>query len=158
MTGESAGQVLSSEITEFGVPRPYNDAEGKTVRGDSASLSTGPAESKTLSTRGRSMHKNREIPVVPKGREAPGRSGKTRGHNPDMDAAGKSDTGIVPMNAPNKSATVDAEVQEGRLVTKGNSGQPPATRTQSRGEASSGLDGVREAAGSELRLRVSYPR
>ena len=70
--------------------------------GVSASLRTDPAESETLCTRGHSMHENREIPAVPKGRKAPGRSGKTCGHNPDMDAAGKSDTGIVPMNASNK--------------------------------------------------------
>jgi RNA-directed DNA polymerase len=87
----------------FGVPRPYYDAEGNTVRGANASLCTDPAESETLCTCGRSMHENREIPVVPKGRRVPGRSGKTCGRNPDVDATGKSDTGIVPMNAPNKS-------------------------------------------------------
>jgi hypothetical protein len=67
------GQVLSSEITQSGVPRLYYGAEGNTVRGASASLSTDPAESKTLCTRGHSTHENREIPVVPEGRRAPGR-------------------------------------------------------------------------------------
>jgi hypothetical protein len=38
--------------------------EGHTMRGDSASRAIGPAESKTLSMRGRSMHENREIPSV----------------------------------------------------------------------------------------------
>ena len=76
--------------------------EGEMVGGVSASLCADPAESKTLCTRGRSMHENREIPAVPKGRKVPGRSGKICGRNPDADAAGKSDTGVVPVNAPNK--------------------------------------------------------
>ncbi|MCK4548200.1 MAG: group II intron reverse transcriptase/maturase [Candidatus Eisenbacteria sp.] len=40
-------------------------------------------------------------------------------------------------------------------MTKGNSGQSPATRTQSRGQASSGLDRVREEAGRDKHLRFT---
>ena len=40
-------------------------------------------------------------------------------------------------------------------MTKGNSGQSPAIRTQSRGEASNGLDRVREAAGRDKHQRFT---
>ena len=77
------------------------------MHGDSASRDIGPAESETLRMRGRSMHENREIPAAPAGRPrkaAAGRSGKACGHNPDVYAGGKSDIGIVPVNAGNKVA------------------------------------------------------
>jgi RNA-directed DNA polymerase len=52
-----------------------------------------------------------------------GRSGKVCGHNPDVYGAEKSDTGIVPVKAPNNIGGPIAEVLEGRPVTKGNSGK-----------------------------------
>jgi len=77
------------------------------MRGDSASRDIGPAESETLCMRGHSMHENREIPAAPAGRlrkPSAGRSGKACGRNPDVHAAGKSDTSVVPVNAGNKAA------------------------------------------------------
>ena len=47
------------------------------------------------------MHENREIPVVPV--MLAGRSGKADSRNSDIDAAGKSDIGIVLMTSPNKT-------------------------------------------------------
>ena len=107
LTGEHAGQPLSSVITRSGAPTSYCGREGNTMPGDSASRGIGPAESETLSMRGSSVHENREIPEVPVGRPRrpqAGRSGKACGRNPDAYAAGKSDTGIVPMNAGNNAA------------------------------------------------------
>jgi hypothetical protein len=47
--------------------------------------------------------------------------GRPVAHNPDKYAAEKSDTGIVPVKAPNKIGKPIAEVLEGRPATKGNS-------------------------------------
>ena len=106
--------------------------EGNTMRGASASRDIGPAESETLRMRGSSMYENREIPAVPVGRlrkPSAGRSGKACGHKPDMNAAGKSDIGIVPVNAGNKAGMRD-EYGYGGTVNpphnrKGVAGNPP---------------------------------
>jgi hypothetical protein len=102
------------------------------MRGDSASRVIGPAESKTLSMRGSSMHENREIPAAPAGRlRRPwaGRSGKACGHNPDAHAAGKSDTSVVPVNAGNKAAGRGTAGYGGTVTPprnrKGGAGNPP---------------------------------
>jgi hypothetical protein len=55
--------------------------------------------------RGHSMHENRETPEAPASRWLAGRSGKARGRNPDMDAAGESDIGVVPGNVPNHAGS-----------------------------------------------------
>ena len=68
-----------------------------------------PAESKTLSMCGNSMHENREIPSTSGSEEIAllsDRSGKACGLNPDMYVDGKSDIGIVPVNAGNKAGGV----------------------------------------------------
>ena len=98
---------------------------------DNASHIIGPAESETLRMRGSSMHETREIPAAPVAthRKWPaGRSGKVCGHNPDMHAAGKSDIGIVPVNAGNKAGMRD-EFGYGGTVNpprnrKGEAGSP----------------------------------
>jgi hypothetical protein len=54
------------------------------------------------------MHENRETSVVPD--VETGRSGKAIGRRPDMHAAEESDSGVVPMNQPNKSGKPQAEV------------------------------------------------
>ena len=52
--------------------------------------------------RGRSMFENREISLVAvSGNNLADRSGKARGHNPDMHANEKSDIVIVPKKALN---------------------------------------------------------
>ena len=132
MTGESAGQVLSSEITRFGVPTSWPGREGNTMGGVSASRVIGPAESKTLCMRGRSLHENREIPAASVGvarKPSSDRSGKACGLTPDMHAVGKSDIGVVPVNAGNK-AGMRHEFGDGGTVhpprdLKSAAGNPP---------------------------------
>jgi len=63
-----------------------------------------------------------------------------------MHADEKSDKVIVPKKQPNKEGMISAEAVEGRTLPKRNTGQATAVRTQSRGTASSGLAGVRQAA------------
>jgi len=70
-----------------------------------------------------------------------------------IDAAEKSDTPVVPKKPPNKGEP--AEVVEERGVAKGNAGEPPAGRTQSRETASTGLEGIREAARRDRRMKFT---
>lgn len=63
-----------------------------------------------------------------------------------MYADEKSDKAVVPMKQPNKEGYPLAEAVEGRALPKRNTGQATAVRTQSRGTASNGLAGVRQAA------------
>lgn len=78
LTGGSAGQPLSSEITRLGC-QPCT-TWGKATRHETLDSEShvGPAESETLSMRGHSMHENREIATVPVLVWA-GRSGKACG-------------------------------------------------------------------------------
>ena len=90
------------------------------------------------------MHENRETSVVPD--IVTGRSGKADGRTPDMHAAEESDSGVVPMNQPNKSGQPLAEVGEGRPGIKENIAQPNTRPTQSGESVSQGLSGVRQRA------------
>src|ERR1043165_1110668 len=65
------------------------------------------------------MHENRETSAVPD--VVAGRSGKAHGRTPDTHAVEESDSGVVPMNQPNKSGNPLAEVGGGR-VSQGLSG------------------------------------
>jgi len=130
----------------FGTLTSLSGREGNTMRGVSASRAIGPAESKTLRMRGSSMHENREIPAAPAGRPrkpSSGRSGKACGLNPDAYAAGKSDIGIVPVNAGNKAGMRD-EFGYGETVN------PPRNR---KGEAGSPSPAAMLVA-SSVRLRT----
>ena len=149
LTGESAGQPLSREITQSGAPTLLSEAEGHTDEGATREPSEGPARSKTLSMRRSSPNRNCEISSAPAEQLAAGGSGKAIGRTPDLHAGEKSDACVVPMNDPNNgvaSKPAQAEGLEGRRAAKSNTEGPPAPRTQRRTRASTGLDGVREAA------------
>src|SRR4029453_15400460 len=76
LTGAHTGQPSSCEITPFGVPTLLAQAEGYTIGGDYGEPRTGPAQSKTLSMCGNSLHGNREIPATPVGDGLTGRPEK----------------------------------------------------------------------------------
>ena len=90
------------------------------------------------------MHENRETSAVPE--IVTGRSGKAAGRTPDMPAAEESDSGVVPMNQPNKSGQPQAEAGEGRPEIKENIAQSYTPPTQSGASVSQGLSGVRQRA------------
>ena len=149
LTGESAGQPLSREITQSGAPTLLSEAEGHTDEGATREPLKGPARSQTLSMHGNSLHGNWDISSVPAEKLAAGRSGKANGHTPDIDADEKSDACVVPMKDPNNDAAskpASAEGPEGRRAAKRNVEWSPTPRTQRRTRVSMGLDGVREAA------------
>jgi RNA-directed DNA polymerase len=68
LTGARAGQPLSCEITQPRVPTLLSEAEGHIEQGGPSEPPSNPAQSETLSMRGTSLHGNREIPGMPKGR------------------------------------------------------------------------------------------
>jgi RNA-directed DNA polymerase len=99
------------------------------------------------------MHENRETSVVPD--TVTGRSGKAYGRTPDMHAAEESDSGVVPVNQPNKGGEPLAEVGEGRPGIKENIAQSNTRPTQSGGSVSHGLSGVRQRARERKREKFT---
>jgi RNA-directed DNA polymerase len=145
LTGEAAGQPLSSEIETSGAPTLLSYAEGKTEGGVIREPSEGSTRSETLSMWRNPSHRNWEASSEP---GMPGMSGKAERRKPGANADEKSDARIVPRKNPNNgngSIPLPAEDLEGRRVAKRNVAHPPAPRTQSRTGAAMGLHGVRKA-------------
>src|SRR5262245_17902614 len=132
LTGENAGEVLSSEITLTGMPTPCERREGHTHGDVNRESSEDPAESKTLRMRGHSMHGNREIPSLFADDDAADRPEKVISRTSGVHGEGKSDSRIVPKNQSNKGQGGPAETGEGRRLAKGNSQQNDQSRTQCR--------------------------
>jgi RNA-directed DNA polymerase len=154
LTGETGGSAIEPRNQEFGTPTSLSEAEGKTDQGDNRESWDGPARSKTLHTPGSFLHRSWEISAVPGG-TTPGSSGKAKCRTPESTAVEKSDSPIVPAKPSNKGSQ-PAEMVEGRGAAKGNAEQVPAPRTQSRtSRASMGLEGVRQAARRNRRLRFT---
>ena len=142
---------MSREITSFGMPTPYRQAEGDTAAGVKRKFAGDPARSETLRMPGSLLHGTWEVSSAPGGdRVGWGRQSR----NPAIDADEKSDTLIVPRKRPN-NGHCPAEVMEGRGVAKGNAGEAPTHRTQSRDRVSMGLEGVRAAARREITRRYA---
>lgn len=149
LTGETAGQPSSREIGMFGAPTQLRNAEGHTGEGATREPSPGSTRSETLCMRGSPSYGNWEVSSEPGAFGLLGVSGKAVSRKPGMNADETSDACIVPRNGPNNgggSKPTLAEDREGRRAAKRNAIHPTAPRTQSRTRASSGLDGVREAA------------
>ena len=72
-----------------------------------------------------------------------------------MNERGKSDRLVVPEKSPNKAGQPAAEEMEGRSLTKGNLRQQNASRTQSRNDAPSALERIRQAAKRDKKLRFT---
>lgn len=119
-------------------------------------------ESETTGTVGNFSHGSRETPATSVSLMGADRSEKARGHKSDMDVTGESHSSIVPKKPANKgSASLLAELVEGRGLTKENTEQSLLDRTQSRSSdgrpfvaRSRGLLGVREA----VRFARQHPR
>jgi len=136
------------------MPTLLSEAEGNMTQDDNRKPCVDPARSETLCTSGSFLHRSWEISSVPESRD-PGGAGKAASRNPVINAGEKSDTPIRPEKSPNKGM-LPAEAMEERGVAQGNTDKVPALRTQSRdSRASMGLEGVREAARSNKRLRFT---
>ena len=75
--------------------------------------------------------------------------------NPGMNDLRKSDNNIVPEKPANNGVCTSAEQVEGRALTEGNTMNTAAVRTQGRGAASIGLDGVRRKAQQDKEARFN---
>ena len=72
-----------------------------------------------------------------------------------MSGSRKSDNNIVPEKPANNEVKTFAEQVEGRALTKGNTMNTAAVRTQGRVAASTGLDGVRKRAQQDKGARFN---
>ena len=72
-----------------------------------------------------------------------------------MHGEGKSDRPIVPAKLSNKAGQSAAETVEGRGLTKGNTSQQNASRTQRRTSAPSALERVREVAKKDRKAKFT---
>ncbi len=154
LTGETGGSAIEPRNPKSGTPTQLSDAEGKMNQGDSCESWGSSARPATLHTPGSFLHRSWEISAVPDA-TTPGDSGKAQCHTPEPRAVEKSDALILPGKPSNKG-NQPAERVEGRSAAKGNAEQASASRTQSRTScASTGLEGVRQAARRNRRLRFT---
>ncbi len=72
-----------------------------------------------------------------------------------MNERGKSDRPVVPVKSSNKAGQPAAEGMEGRGLTKGNPQQQNAFRTQSRSDAPSALERIRQATSKDKEMRFT---
>jgi len=72
-----------------------------------------------------------------------------------MNERGKSDRPVVPVKSSNKAVQTAAEGMEGRGLTKGNLQQQNASRTQSRNNAPSALERIRQAANKDKEMQFT---
>lgn len=154
LTGETGRPGIEPRNQESGMPTLLSEAQGNTGHGVNRKPCSDPARSKTLCMPGSLLHGSWEISSAPAEALAGG-AGKAHRRTPAVDAGEKSDTPIRPKKLPNKEE-YPAEAAEERGVAKGNTNKSPASRTQSRnGCASMGLDGVREVARRDKRVRFT---
>lgn len=154
LTGETDRPAIEPRNQESGMPTLLSEAEGNMVHDNNRKSCTDPTRSETLCMSGSLSHGSSEISSV-SGAIWPDGAGKVNDRNPAIDADEKSDTPIVPKKLPNKGDD-PAEAMEGRGVAKGNANETPASRTQCRDKsASMGLEGVREAARRNRKLRFT---
>lgn len=148
--GEGASWVLSSESIESGLPVTLLGTVGETRRPEEprGRERTGGVVDPT---RARTLHVRE--PGEPGKRPRGKRAGRERpvAYTPDANAAGQSDSGIVPTNPPNNARQPAAEEGEGRPLTKGNPGRLTTGQTQDWEDVSYKLDWIREAARKDRR-------
>ena len=120
-----------------------------------------PTESETTRMVGNFPSGSREILEASTSPMEVDRSGKARGHNPDMHVSGKSDKFIVPEKLVNSDVMPSSlESMEGRSLTNEKAEHKPLDRAQTRttdeqlsGPRSRGLLGIREAAQKDKELK-----
>jgi len=80
---------------------------------------------------------------------------EVQGQELTMNEHGQSDSPEVPTKFPNNTSAPVAEEMEGRGLAKGNLNQQTTNRTQDRGNVSSALERVRQAASRDRKLRFT---
>lgn len=154
LAGETDRPAIEPRNQNSGMPTRLTDAEGYMAHDVNRKSCADPTRSETLRMSGSLSYGSSEISSV-SGAVRPDRAGKVNDRKPAIHADEKSDTPIVPVKLPNEGDNLE-EVMEERGVTRRNADESPAPRTQSRNKsASTGLEGVREAARRNRRLRFT---
>jgi len=154
LIGETDRPGIEPRNQEFGMPTLLCEAEGNTELGVNRKSCNDPARSKTLSMSGSLLHGSWEVSSA-RALKSVGGAGKAYGRNPVANAGEKSDAPILPRKPPIEGVYPE-EAVEGRGAAKGNADEISAPRTQSRtSRASMGLEGVRETARLDRRLRFT---
>src|SRR6266576_7242187 len=94
-------------------------------------------------------------PNSAQGRSCLGTRREVQGRTPMTNGRGKSDRPVIPEKPSNKAPERAAETVEGRGLAEGNSPERNADRTQSRGNALSALERVRQAARRDRKQRFT---
>ena len=81
--------------------------------------------------------------------------GESKSCTAHMHVSEESDSGVIPMNHPNKDGKPLAEGEEGRPLVKENIHQSSTHSTQSGARVSLGLAGVRKAARERKELKFT---
>jgi RNA-directed DNA polymerase len=156
LTGEHAGQPLSSEIIAS-VCRPSPD-QGKATR-EAAHHRERPldtAESETLGTRANSMCENRETPEAPSAGGGEGRPEKAASLTSGTYVSGESDDPVVPTKRANKvGQPATAESVEGRGSTKGNAFGDGRAPDAAPDQGVDRLEGIRQVARRDKKARFT---
>ena len=158
LTGESAGGLLSSEITSSRMPTRWCAGEGNTSGNDRTRVAPGFDGVPEPGMRGRSLHENRETSVGSNRPRLDGRLddvGKVNSQTPIEHATEESDGAIVPQTPANNGAAVPAESVEERAPTKRNSKQEAVNRIPGRAFTSNGLQRVRQRAEADKTFRFN---
>jgi hypothetical protein len=169
LTGVHLGWAMEPRNQRFGVPTPYNQAEGnidgrgsangrRTLRG----LRTCACAESPCARTGRPDGRP-SAPMLPRppgsrvaGRCSGGPRGKASGRKPSMNRRRESASRVVPAKLANNAGGPVAEPVEGRRLDKGNTDQQTAPRTQRRRHgASSALDRVRHLASRDRDARFT---
>ena len=159
LAGETGRPAIEPRNHQIRMPTELCVTEGNMGHGANRKSCADPARSKTLSMSGSDLHGSWEISAAPA--KMAGGTGKVEDRNPVIDAVEKSDTPIVPGKPPNKgnvralAGAGLAEAVEGRGVAKGNAGEATTCRTQGRERVSKGLEGIREAARRDGRMKFT---
>ena len=101
------------------------------------------------------MHENRESSEMPEENIVDRTAGEGVSRTSRMHISEESDSGIVPMNHPNKDGRPLEEGEEGRTLIKENTHQLSTRSTQSEIRVSQGLAGVRKAARERKEMKFT---
>lgn len=165
LTGESAGEPLSREITHPELPTLLSEAEGHTPTSDKARTKEtrrGRRPSACTDTSWTGTGRSLSSPAVDGPQE---RGAKVNDPTAPMHGPGKSDEAVVAEKLPNKPTEPEididlwgsgAEAVEPRASTKRNAEQPHISRTQSRAhEMPPELLRVRQKARKEKKMQFT---
>ena len=133
------------------MPTQFRDAQGNTLHGDKSQAMNRSCAVEDPEHARKLLAQELGDLIGTRG-DLPGGAGKGN-RNPAINADEKSDASVVPKKPPNKGQP--AEVVEGRGAAKGNADEAPAYRTPSRKRASRGIEGIREAARRDKRVRFT---